>query len=443
MRALEARNLEYEEPIKPPSSTDYTYYIKEKFSNLGIHIGEQQIHGMMRIIMNFETRGYHIEALNKPLLAVHKMAFNDSDRNALFDNFGVKESVVKQLIAEIPNAIVNKEFIVRSDPFNLLSIWLIHLSYIFIKEKIVRDSFIRNIAKYLIYKFFTSVVNNSFRVGVNEGVMTATIESLSNKFDIVRYGTWKRVIEQKCNVFIVGAKDDDSRGLHALNVERGDDYGILYAITDPQTRIRSMVVGIANIYYKLHAEGVSIKDRSRIGEFDGEKYITQATSNFDTTISSTFAELSSKDKFLDEKLIRFVVAQFPATTYPLVRNFLISITAITADQTRGRKLDETKQIDNKTIIVGIRRLVQLLIQSSYRYCIKENVSLSNKHAVYVKIKNIYQSSRISDPSLVRVKDSVGYIVDLCGGTAREATKSSLRLAFIMYVILKSMKYLKV
>jgi hypothetical protein len=241
-------------------------------------------------------------------------------------------------------------------------------------------------------------------------------------------------------MYKTGQGDEDA-GLHARAIEHPQtDYDLLYPITDASTRISGQVVGVANVYYDLHKSGVKITDRSRVGEYEGEKYITQSSSMFDIMSASTFAELSSVSKFIEMDTIKFVGSHFQSASTPLIHQFLIQITQIVSDQSRTKDLEQTKKVHGREVIIGIKKLVDLIIQSSYRYCIRRGLPVSKKYVIFENVKNIFTSSRISDPNIVLAKESVGYLVEQVDLTNRPATQSALRLAFIMYIILKSMKY---
>jgi len=414
-------------------------YIKTAFSDLGISITPDHILKMERLVIGFEIRGKHPEALNSPLLAVHPISFLDSDRSAFFDLWGYKESTIASVIKRIPS--INKSFKVQSDPLNVLAVWVIHLAYVFIKNPTVRINFQINVAKYLHYRFFTSIVNHMFSHGAHEDIMVATIESLTKKYDIIVEGTWRRVIEARCRDLV----DDSSIHIEAFRTADHDGK-FLYVISDTQTRMRDKIKIIASTYYDYNEKGIRVESSSLVKEHEGEKYLAQSVSMLDTMITNVFSEVTSINKFINKPLIVAMVNQFGATSVPLLTNFLTQISSIATQQSMKKDLDKTiiinkGQPDEQEIVVGMRALVALIIQSSYRYCIKQGLSIkTNRAKLYVDIKNIHKSSRISDENIVKVKNSVSYLVKQYGKTTREATQASLRLAFIMYIIAKSMNY---
>ena len=110
-------------------------------------------------------------------------------------------------------------------------------------------------------------------------------------------------------------------------------------------------------------------------------------------------------------------------------------------QALSKQLDEVKTIAGREIYIGMRALITNIIQKSYRYCIKNHIALDNRGAIFVRVLNVYSSSRISDIDIIHVKESVAYLVDTLGASKRETTKSSLRLAIILYIVVRSFEYI--
>lgn len=412
-------------------------FILQELSKLGLAITDKTILDMEALTIRFEIRGSHAMALNSQLLGVHPITFTDGDRAAFFALFGTSEAAVAEAITRIPT--INQEFKVASDPFNLLAVWVIHLAHHLIKHDKVRHAFQLNVAKYLHYRFFTSLVNYFFRHGADERIMTATVNGMTRKFDIVVYGTWRKVIEARCEDLLAKGSVH-----HRALVDGTPDAGprsVLYAITDTQTRIRDRVKNVVSEYYEVREKGDAVVSRPAVTEMDGEKILTQTTSAYDTVISALCAEALNINQFVDRDEASKIARQFPAISATMLIATLTQLSQTASLQAMSRELDKTERRDGKTIHVGVRALITAIVQGSFRYCQKSGVDLTNKAAVYIRLKNVYSSSRIGDPNITTIKDSVVHFVDTSGRTARESTRSSLRLAIIMYIVLRALRLL--
>ena len=133
------------------------HYIQSEFSKIPLNLTPDVTNHMRQLVIGFETRGTHALALNSPLLGVHKLAFVPSDKSAFFSVLGVAESLIRETVKRCPS--INPEFNVISDPLNLLAIWAIHRAHVTIKNPTARRAFQIDVAKFLHYKFFGSVVN--------------------------------------------------------------------------------------------------------------------------------------------------------------------------------------------------------------------------------------------------------------------------------------------
>ena len=149
--------------------------------------------------------------------------------------------------------------------------------------------------------------------------------------------------------------------------------------------------------------------------------------------------------FVDRGDVEKIAHQFPVPLQMLLAA-LTQMTQLAQAQHAEGKLDtkEMLQLDDGSRIeidIGMRALVADIIHSSFRYCMLNHVPLTNKLAVYIKTRNVYSSSRLNDPNIARVKESVGHYIDSIGKTTRDLTRSSLRLAIIMYILYRALKIL--
>lgn len=437
-----------------------TEYIRAGFSGLGIELTPQVLSQIERFMVVWEIRGNHSLALNGRLLAVHPIAFTASDREEFFKIFGLQERIVSSIVKTIPS--INNDFKVVSDPFNLLCVWVMHLAAVRIQNAMVEhrlsqaqmeaafDSFAKgqkahaalqpwfaamfHVAKIMHYKFFTSLVNHSFIHGANEKIMEATLNSLSQKFDIIVYGTWKRVIEARC-LDLISYKSGHYQGFRD-----GIDKDLLYIISDSQTRIRAKIKKIAAAYYDMHRRGEAIATRSTTtSNQEGEKVLVQMVGTFDKLTSALVVEVLNAHVFINDRLVNQISAPFTNISPSMLKTTLLAFSEMATVQAKASELDkEGRDADGNEIYIGARAIITNIIQKSIRYCIRRNIPVTDKAAIFIKVKNIYSSSRISDPEIIKVKNSIAYFVDRIGGPRRETTKSSLRLALIMYILTKAL-----
>jgi hypothetical protein len=405
-------------------------------------IATRHVREIESIVTDFEIRNDHSLALNTPLLGVYKIVFTDKDRAAIFDTFDMKESdiknaIKKEVLLENGRPLIPEDWNVQGDPCNLLCVWIMYLTFNS-KELSKQQQYkmLFNIGKLLIYKFFTSLLFRRFYHGVNEEVMKATIDSLDNKSDIIRYGTWKKLIEAQVEKLI----SPDSIHSKSLRTFKNDEE-VLYVLTNSQTSIRNKINHLYSDFKNIKESGDIIGSYGTVGELEGVKVVIDKVSKYDAMINSMLNEVININAFINDKYVRLISSLFKNISNDLLVHTLNKFSSMASIQNKSGDRDKIITKNGETIYVGYRVLVSNIIQKSYRYCFKKNIKFTSHVHILNQIKNIYSSSRISDPDLSAVKESVSYFIDNQRISTRQATNSSLKLAFIMYIITKTFRYI--
>ena len=118
----------------------------------------------------------------------------------------------------------------------------------------------------------------------------------------------------------------------------------------------------------------------------------------------------------------------------MVRNVLMQFSAMATLQYQKGKGDTMDK--SGKLYEGYHILISNLIQRTYRACIVDKVKLVRAN-ILKKAINMYRSSRISDQTVLTIKDSVSKFVDDTKVSSRVATNASLKIGFIIYIILMS------
>lgn len=412
-------------------------YIKDVFDKeFNIDITPLKIRQFKLYVYQFETRKQHPLALNSPLLGVVKMFFLNDDQKNLFDLFNIDSRYLTKVVNSIPT--INSSFKITGNPYNVLITYLLHKTQVSTTlSQADKNDFMFLLIKMLHYKFFTSLVNHNFPHGSNEAIMQATINSLTEKFDITKYGTWKKTIEARCEDFL------NTNSIHLSTIAKfDDDQKILYVLSDTQTRLRNKLKIIVSMYHEIKQQGDTIGSYALTTEIDGEKLLVSNVSMLDTMIANLSNELLTPHKFINNEHVKIVCTLFSNLRPDMFRYTLSAFSARATNQIRNGQLD--KIITNKDdthYYIGSRVLLRTIIQKTYRHCIINKVDMKSKIAILEKTRNLYASSRVNDADILDIKNSVLQVIDECANTNREPTKASLRIGFICYLILKTFDYL--
>ena len=406
--------------------------LKQLFSKFAFKIDSRLANQIVRWRQLYENRDTHPEALNTPLLACANIGFFPKDQHALFDLVGIDRDDFNKAIkmSDIP-----PEFNVAANDFNLLCTWVGHCFMTTTAiSRSLKDQVVISVFTMLMYKFFSGVVKHMFPYKAQRAIMEATIDNLTDKFDIKHSdtNTWKLVIKKRAELLV----ESGSANIHYVGLTQySPDKKITYILTDLQTRIRTKVGLIAERYYEAVKNGNIILDTTLVGtDKEGNKTIKELQNSYDAMIESICNRALNAQQFINADYIKVVCALCSNIRPEMMRTVLMLFSSLATEQYRkgkGDMLDKTGRF-----FVGYHILISNLIQRTYRACILDKVQLK-RIPILKKAMNLYRSSRVSDPIIVKIKDSVSYFVEGTKLSSREATNASLKIGFIMYIILLS------
>lgn len=411
--------------------------ISEAFGELSITISSQQIHGVEKQAVHFFLRKTHPLTFDGPYCGVDPVAWTTSDTDALFELFQLHPRDVEAKIRECPA--IDRNFIVTSDPFNLLVMWLCHLAPIYIKDKRVCHDFMSNVLRLFMAKIFCSVVNNTWRYGANRGVMEATIMSLSRKSDIIRFESWRRLIESHIEKIL-----DPHDRFYPVLVDASPDDMFLRVVSENQTALRAKIITFANAYYEAHAAGDMVGFISSVAtSADGEKIIAQTASVIDSATAAMVSELLNPNMFIHDVSIADVAKMFSTISPNMLKTALLQINETAVIQAASRKFDIVKHDKEGTLFVGIRALMTEIVRTMVRICRVRQINIANHALVFKTMRDAFSSSRSLDKDIQAIKRSVAALVDPFNITVNQASQSALRLGVSYYLIYRTLGRMKV
>lgn len=410
-------------------------HIYSDFNKLRISVSPRMISTFKKIVTAYELRGTHPEGFNTALLGIAKVHFLPQDYDALFDTFDVDERDFKQAIKHCSG--IDKTRRVTSDPYNVLTLWLMHkirTSGLSVKDK---EDGLFLITKMLCYKFFTSIVNHNFPYGSNEAVMMKTIEGLSNKFDIKNKetSTWALLLAK------VARDAYDPKGIHADIIKNpNNDDRFLRVIADISGRIKSRTKLITAEYRTNLELGKGILGTKIVGEIEGDKTIRAITGSFEQMINGVYGDILNVNELLQEDILRLVAGLNNKVKVHHLKHLLSKISTIAVDQYKHGKQNDIKGKDEELIYIGVQGLVSNVIQKVYRLCIADKeVNMHDKRSILDKTRNIFRSSVIADPDVTVMKNSITTLIEQV--VKSDSAIPALRIAFAMVLIILSFKYI--
>ena len=399
-----------------------------------ITITKRMIDQLVRVCTLYEVRDDHVEALNSPMLGVNKIHFFDKDQRAVFDVFEVDRNDFAKMIQQSG---LNKDFKVSSDVYNVFTVYMAHCIMKSSLPKSIQEEGCFALWKMLQYKFFSSIVNHMLPYKPNPDVMQATLDGLSAKFDIVNKetNTWKLVMEARARELC--QKEGNIHYHSILNFT--PDQKVVYVLSDVQTRLRTKIKLVVQEYYKTLEEGKRIASTTMTtDDLEGEKIVKELTGSLDNMIAVICNKALNANQFIRNDVVRIVSKLVPNIRPDMMRTLLMFFSNQSVVQYQKHKQDEIDKTGR--YLIGYHILITEIIQRSYRLCILEKVNMKSRLAILDKVRNTFRSSRVNDPDILRIKDSVEHLVEIAKVTSRDSTKASLKIAFILYIILLTFDY---
>lgn len=438
-------------------------HIKQDFSQFKLTINENVCKLIHRYVQKFELTGNAPSALNSPYIGnkENQIFFTESDVNQLFDLFNVSPSQFKNVIKQ--NTSIDTIRLVSSNYFNLFVLWVVYNLLNSNLSNKVKYFAAFNTLKMMHYRFFTSIVNHNFIYGADPNVMEYVMEKeLNMKYDIKKYGTWRRVLEIRC-ADILGLEEvikryDDNRDYRIDDFSKVTnthihykalhsfvpDEAVLYILTDSQSRIRTKIGRITSLYYEAKKEAKAIGTNKLSGDIDGEKILKDISGTLDTISIRVTSSLTNIQQFIDPTLLRQVADTSSSVSVEMLKTTFLTFCNEAVDQNKANKLFETKPDEIYSIRpIGHGALVRLIIKEVYRQCAISKISLTynSRRQIIEKTKNLFSSSRIVDPNILIIKELLTDFILNQVKIRRKATVSSLQLCVILYIVVKTFDYI--
>lgn len=176
-------------------------------------------------------------------------------------------------------------------------------------------------------------------------------------------------------------------------------------------------------------------------EVGGEKLIRNLAGTFDVMISNISNQALNLDKFIQPEIVKMVCLMSKNVSPDMLRHFLEFFSNRAMLQYKDQTSEKTKGEGEALILIGYRILISNIVQRTYRTCILDKVNMNSKVAIFEHVRNIYRSSRIGDPDILVIKNSIEQLVLDSKLTSRESTQASLKIALILYILFLSFNYL--
>lgn len=399
-----------------------TYTLKEAFDEAfeTLEVDKQVAHELYQYQFGFINRNSdHLEFFGGNLIGVQVIRFKDADVSKFFNDvidqdFAQTTQIVRQVTT------IDHSFKISGDILNLSLMYLLHRIYNSPKlTEPLREAAAYNTALIFFYRCICAICSDWFRYPADERIAQKAYANLSNKFLIKQLGSWIKVMEYRAKDLI------NKKGLHREAITKfTDDYSIVYAINDSQNRIRDLVKNYYSEFKQVHDDGESIgRTSSTIIDLDGEESTREKTKSVESYVTYAQHLVIDPPGFIRDDLISVIIDINTNTSSRMVKATLTWICEKYHDPKYHRQIDRFLQM----VVTQTMHLIEYSISPSKRKDLPH---------VLQSLKNLYLSTRSTDPELLIIRDLGQELVIEASGKISKSLMMATRLSLILYISLR-------
>jgi len=388
------------------------------FSDANVKVDRDLVKRIIYYVRAFETKNEeHIGFLGSNLIGVHRIRYADTiDEVKWIEEVLLLDDWEDLQVDYKDQEEINPAFAVTSNAVNASYLYLVHRihnSPLTDKEKIVG---ITSLWKMLNLKFITSIIWRSWRYPAQEAIAMAVYESLSKKSSLKKYGTWGGLINHRADVLA------SPESIHYKSVnEFKDDEGLVYCISDVQTRIRKVVVKLNILYYDFAERDARVLLESSMITVEGERVIRESINNAKALGEQMTQVIRNPRALIKEALVEQTM-RIVATAEE--RHFLSLMHFI------SENVDEKKDFD-------VRELSNTLVRFVVDYYAKNGKNGNTMIQLTATLRNLFRSSQLSNPDITLVKNEMERIVEKSPlRTKSKSITAPARVSALVYLSLR-------
>lgn len=372
-----------------------------------------------KYVYNFTTRRIgdtdYSEFFDSPYIGLQKITFTTADVNQWFTEiFDVDEQELKEHLHACRK--VNKDWHVTGDVFNLTIPYLMYMTHHSDVSKDVKEQALLDLVCIYHYKCLTSILHNDYQYLAKKEVAYETYNRLSLKYDIKRYGSWRKLIEARARFII-----DPKTGIHYKTFTKmDDDAKIIYMVGDIQDRLRGVINDINAVFHDVKNKTNIVKLESslvNINDNIGVKDVTKEVNKFKNHIVQA---LASDNGFYKAELVTYASKALANSPEDKLEHIVKSFSS-QYNSVKG------------ALYVGF---VEEVTTHCFEYLRSNNIKLTNLKDVLLKMRGGYLSPRTTNSSVLKLRKDGDLIVKELTGIKTPITITSLRTSLMVYICLR-------
>lgn len=375
----------------------------------------------------------HVKFFGGNLTGVQVVRFIPMDKNNfLIGILDYDENEIRKRIIQLPS--VDENWVRGTDVMNLSCLWLCHAFERSDLSPSEKEKAQMAVLRTMHLKLLSSLLFHFFRFPVNEQIALAVYAQLSKKYAIKQFGSWGKVIDERCRDII------SMNSIHRQTLEKfDDDAAIQYMITDIQGRLRSMMRNIYAVMNTVRAEDQRMLSSSGMVEVDGQQVIRDLSRDIHSYIRYTVGVLPEQRAFVKPELVSIIANEVKSAPEQSIIDALNAMSGI-ARSVRPKNYRKERDPYDYISPKGMETMINEILIHSMEQLSKDRALLAKKdyRPLLSKMRALYMASRSSDPAILKVREMSEIIVAASINSRNGALIASVKTACCLYIILRTL-----
>lgn len=376
---------------------------------------------MVKAIIQFskemKARTDHQSFFGGNLLGVDQIRFYTTDRDRWFDDvLQIDEEYLRETVHDLD--IINTDWVVTSDVFNLSCIWVVNLIYkkFGFGNKLAMEAMIETLIM-MQFRFLTSIYAHYFRKPVDNDAAEATYASLTMKFKIRQLGTWGAVLKDRAELFLA----KDSIHLEAITKLTPDE-AVLYFITDMSTRTRKLIKDQYAVLDKIRSGNLRIQTTNSSIVLDGDKIIRDRVNSYSVARAYLYDVSGNPASFIKQDLVNVVLNIMNTVSEQNFKDLLVAASSLPT----GPKRDNLEWMLDNTLLF------------SFDYIQTNRIRFNDIQTILIKMRAKFMSSKSQEPVLLELRSRIEEFCEHNSKLKSPAALASARTSMMLYFLLRAL-----
>jgi len=377
----------------------------------------------------------YISFLGSHLLGVHDISFSSIDDDNLLAIYNIDDLDFIQNDFYKVKGVIKSHKVASNVIYNLL----MYTAHRFLTNKKLKEkdriSYAAEPCLIMQYKMFTSVYNHYFKYKVSENIAESVYNRLSHKFIIKQVNSWQDVFAKRTLDCI------SHNGSNYKRLLRYTTDDALRVVIDIQTKIRSGIQTIYKVLIKVLEEGDIIESDQAtfVGGEKEEKQIKDIETGQHKYINNLLHIAYNTNDFIDNNAVKVVDNMVSNVNKDLIIKFLKCMSDKDFIDKYGKEFSKILGKDIKDPHSYVLREIMLIdIEYLQRYDININ-DKTKLPKMLIMIKNYWSSSKVNNENMKKIKAYLNSLATVCTKKKTKWLITSLVIAYVTYVFLRSMK----